>query len=116
MQDNLDAACAAIEKAAMERAVNDVDDGFSTSYEVRRRHREVRFQMTHHRFCSKLSLSQLHSAQPFWDPSVPLSNFTAALPDPLRIKPSGVQAHQLVVYQDFGKFFYMYIYLNANTL
>lgn len=43
VQDNLDAACAAIEKAAMERAVNDVDDGFTTSYDVRRRHREVRF-------------------------------------------------------------------------
>lgn len=42
VQDNLDIACAAIEKAAMERAVNDVDEGFSQSYEVRRRHREVR--------------------------------------------------------------------------
>lgn len=39
--DNLDVACAAIEKAAMERAVSDVDDGFATSYEARRRHREV---------------------------------------------------------------------------
>ena len=39
--DNLDAACAAIEKAAMERAVSDVDEGFAASYEARRRHREV---------------------------------------------------------------------------
>lgn len=39
--DNLDVACTAIEKAAMERAVSDVDEGFATSYEVRRRHREV---------------------------------------------------------------------------
>lgn len=39
--DNLDIACAAIEKAAMERAVSDVDEAFTTSYEVRRRHREV---------------------------------------------------------------------------
>lgn len=41
VQDNLDIACTAIEKAAMERAVSDVDEGFAASYEVRRRHREV---------------------------------------------------------------------------
>ena len=41
VMDNLDAACAAIEKAAMERAVSDVDEGFAASYEARRRHREV---------------------------------------------------------------------------
>lgn len=40
-QDNLDIACTAIEKAAMERAVLDVDEGFAASYEVRQRHREV---------------------------------------------------------------------------
>lgn len=43
VQDNLDIACSAIEKAAMERAVSDVDEGFTTSYDVRRRHREVLF-------------------------------------------------------------------------
>jgi CCR4-NOT transcription complex subunit 1 len=42
VQDNLDVACAAIEKAAMERATADVDEGFASSYEIRRRHREVR--------------------------------------------------------------------------
>jgi CCR4-NOT transcription complex subunit 1 len=41
VQDNLDVACSAIEKAAMERAITDIDDGFATSYDVRRRHREV---------------------------------------------------------------------------
>jgi CCR4-NOT transcription complex subunit 1 len=41
VQDNLDVACAAIEKAAMERAVSDVDEGFAVSYDARRRHREV---------------------------------------------------------------------------
>lgn len=46
--DNLDVACAAIEKAAMERAVSDVDEGFATSYEVRRRHREVSFMLFCH--------------------------------------------------------------------
>jgi CCR4-NOT transcription complex subunit 1 len=43
VQDNLDIACSAIEKAAMERAVTDVDEGFAPSYDVRRRHREVKF-------------------------------------------------------------------------
>lgn len=41
VQDNLDVACSAIEKAAMERAITDIDDGFAASYDVRRRHREV---------------------------------------------------------------------------
>lgn len=41
VQDNLDIACSAIEKAAMERAVTDVDEGFGQGYELRRRHREV---------------------------------------------------------------------------
>lgn len=43
VQDNLDIACSAIEKAAMERAVTDVDEGFAASYDVRRRHREVKY-------------------------------------------------------------------------
>lgn len=30
------------------------------------------------------------------------SNFSANLPDPLRIKPTGVQANQISVYEDFG--------------
>ena len=43
VQDNLDIACSAIEKTAMERAVTDVDEGFAASYEVRRSHREVKY-------------------------------------------------------------------------
>lgn len=42
VQDNLEIACSAIEKAAMERAVAEVDEGFASSYDARRRHREVR--------------------------------------------------------------------------
>lgn len=84
VQDNVDVACAAIEKAAMERAVTDVDEGFATSYEARRRYRELR------------------SGQAFWDPAAPPSNFSASLPDPLRIKPTGLQPHQAAVYEDFA--------------
>jgi CCR4-NOT transcription complex subunit 1 len=39
--------------------------------------------------------------QGFWDPSVPPSNFSSTLPDPLRIKSTGIQAHQMIVYEDF---------------
>ncbi len=41
VQENIELACQAIEKAAMDRAVIDVDDGFAAAYEIRRRHREV---------------------------------------------------------------------------
>ncbi|KAJ8581212.1 Not1-domain-containing protein [Rhizopogon salebrosus TDB-379] len=84
VQDNVDIACAAIEKAAMERAVTEVDEGFTSSYESRRRYRELR------------------SGQAFWDPAAQPSNFSAGLPDPLRIKPTGLQLHQAAVYEDFA--------------
>lgn len=41
VQDNIDVACQAIEKAAMDRAIIDIDEGFAPAYELRRRHREV---------------------------------------------------------------------------
>ncbi|KAN0075454.1 Not1 domain containing protein [Tylopilus felleus] len=82
--DNVEVACSAIEKAAMERAVADVDEAFATSYEARRRHRELR------------------SGQAFWDPSAPPTNFSVVLPDPLRIKATGLQPHQVAVYEDFS--------------
>ncbi|KAF8431772.1 Not1-domain-containing protein [Boletus edulis BED1] len=82
--DNVEVACSVIEKAAMERAVADVDEGFATSYEVRRRHRELR------------------SGQAFWDPAAPPANFSVVLPDALRIKATGLQPHQVAVYEDFS--------------
>ncbi len=41
VQDNIELACHVIEKAAMDRAVVDVDENFAASYELRRRHRQV---------------------------------------------------------------------------
>ncbi|KAH9180386.1 Not1-domain-containing protein [Lactarius sanguifluus] len=84
VQDNIELACRVIEKAAMDRAVADVDENFAPSYELRRRHR------------------QTNRGQPFWDVSALNSNFSANLPDPLRIKGTGVQANQISVYEDFG--------------
>lgn len=41
VSDNVDMACTAIERAAMDRAVTVIDEAFASSYEVRRRHNEV---------------------------------------------------------------------------
>src|ERR1700759_783154 len=53
--------------------------------------------------CYSHQLIQLRSNQPFWDPSTIQSNFATSLPDPLRIRPNGLQQHQLNVYEDFGR-------------
>lgn len=41
VNDNVDVACRAIEKAASDRAISDVDDHFALAYSDRRLHREV---------------------------------------------------------------------------
>lgn len=41
VQENLDVACQAIEKAAVDRAILDFDENFGTHSEIRRMHREV---------------------------------------------------------------------------
>lgn len=46
--------------------------------------------------------SQQRPGQPFWDPQAPQASFSSSLPDPLRIKASGPQTHQLRVYEEFG--------------
>ncbi|KAL1947536.1 hypothetical protein VTO73DRAFT_13260 [Trametes versicolor] len=83
VQDNIELACSAIEKAAMDRAVIDVDEGFAAAYELRRRHREQR------------------PGQAFWDNASLQSPIVTSLPDPLRIKASGVQPSQMRVYEEF---------------
>ena len=85
VQDNVDAACEAIEKAAMDRAVKEIDGALIQSFEARRRHRP---------------------GQTFWDPLVGQSPFINNLPDPLRIRPTGLQPQQLRVYEDFGEILY----------
>jgi CCR4-NOT transcription complex subunit 1 len=43
VQDNLDVACATIEKAATDRATAELEEALATAWEIRRRHiREVR--------------------------------------------------------------------------
>lgn len=86
VQDNIDIAAEAIEKAAMERATREIDNALAQSYETRRRHRELR------------------PGQAFWDPLAVQSAFIAGLPDPLRIKPNGLLPQQQHVYAEFGTF------------
>ncbi len=83
MQDNLDIACAAIEKVAMERAAADVEENFAASIESRRRHRETR------------------NPGPFFDPNTPYPSFANALPEPLRIKQGCFLNLQTAAYEDF---------------
>ncbi|CCM03832.1 uncharacterized protein FIBRA_05981 [Fibroporia radiculosa] len=83
-QDNIDLACQAIEKVAMDRAIIDLDEGFAAAYEIRRRHREQR------------------PGQPFWDSAYPQPAVVASFPEPLRIKATGVLPIQTAVYEDFG--------------
>jgi CCR4-NOT transcription complex subunit 1 len=84
VNDNIELACQAIEKAAMERAIMDVDESLALSFDARRRYRDQR------------------GGHPFWDPAVMQTSWPAALPDPLRLKATGLQPHQLVLYDDFG--------------
>lgn len=98
MQDNLDIACAAIEKVAMERATADLEDNFAASIESRRRHRE------------------LHASGPYFDPHTAHPSFGLGLPDPLRIKPGGIQPIQAAVYEDFGKLYPLSIVNESKLL
>ncbi|KAJ1307774.1 hypothetical protein OPQ81_001861 [Rhizoctonia solani] len=85
VSDNVDMACTAIERAAMDRAVTVIDEAFASSYELRRRHNETR------------------PNQPFWDPNMPVMHYQQSLPDPLRIKPTGLVNTQTRVYDDFSQ-------------
>ena len=105
VQENIELACQAIEKAAMDRAVIDVDEGFATAYEIRRRHREVSNCRRNFGEPATEQSMQSRPGQPFWDSSVPQSNVFGSLPDPLRIKPNGVHAIQTAVYEDFSESF-----------
>lgn len=46
VSDNLEVACSVIKKAAMEKAVKDIDVNLAASYAARKRHREVGYLMT----------------------------------------------------------------------
>ncbi|QSL65151.1 hypothetical protein MERGE_002456 [Pneumocystis wakefieldiae] len=83
VSDNLDLACSIIEKAAMERAIPEINENLSTAFANRKRHKEMR------------------SRHLFLDPSV--QRVPLSLPDPLRLKPHGLTAQQLATYEEFSR-------------
>jgi CCR4-NOT transcription complex subunit 1 len=86
VNDNIDAGCSVIKKAAMEKAAKDIDVNLAPQYAARRAHREARSQ------------------QPFWDGgSFGVAISHSALPDSLRIRSGGLTPSQLRVYEDFGE-------------
>lgn len=86
MQDNLELACSVVEKAAMDKAMPEVDDGLAPAYNQRRDHRQ-------------------HSRGYFYDQeALRVSQYGSNLPEGLRLKVEGLQPQQLRVYQDFGNF------------
>ncbi|KAI8394298.1 CCR4-Not complex component, Not1-domain-containing protein [Radiomyces spectabilis] len=84
--DNLDLVCAVIEKAAMDRAVMEVDETLMAAFLMRKKHREQR------------------PGQAFYDMEMlSMSRYPTALPSPLRAAPNGLQLAQLRVYEDFAR-------------
>jgi CCR4-NOT transcription complex subunit 1 len=83
INDNIDLACAVIEKAAMDKAVQEVEEVLTDAFSIRRLHKERR------------------PDQPFFSPN--LSRYSISLPEPLGLKPNGVTPQQYQVYENFGK-------------
>ncbi|KAG0182584.1 hypothetical protein DFQ29_003364 [Apophysomyces sp. BC1021] len=84
--DNLDLVCAVIEKAAMDKAMVEVDEAMMNAFTSRKKHREQR------------------PGQPYFDMDIfSMSRYPTTLPEPLRAKPNGLQPAQLRVYDDFAR-------------
>ncbi|KAI1315509.1 hypothetical protein EDD11_000690 [Mortierella claussenii] len=85
VNDNLDLACSVIEKAAMEKAIPEIEESLANAFNARKKHRE-------------------RTGQPYYDMATyQSSRYPASLPEPLRIKPSGLSPQQLRVYEDFAR-------------
>jgi len=83
VNDNLEHVCQTVERAAERGAVPQVDESLRPSYQMRKRHRESR------------------TTQTFLSPDV--SRYALQLPDVFRLKPGGLTAQQLAVYDDFAR-------------
>ncbi len=78
VSDNLDLACSVMEKAAAEKSIPEIEESLAPACMNRRKHREQR------------------TGQPFYDPlAYSSSHYLSALPEFLRLKPSGVTAAQV---------------------
>ncbi|KAF9948497.1 hypothetical protein BGZ72_009597 [Mortierella alpina] len=85
VNDNLDLACSVIEKAAMEKSIPEIEDSLASAFSIRKKYRE-------------------RTGQPYYDMATyQSSRYPASLPEPLRLKPTGLSLQQLRVYEDFAR-------------
>ncbi|KAF9185667.1 hypothetical protein BGZ51_002497 [Haplosporangium sp. Z 767] len=85
VSDNLELACSVIEKAAMEKAIPEIEESLANAFNNRKKHRE-------------------RTGQPYYDMATyQSSRYPASLPEPLRLKPTGLSPQQLRVYEDFAR-------------
>lgn len=82
--DNIDLASTIIQKAAVERAIQDIDELMAPQLAIRRQHRELK------------------PNQQFIDPTM-RSRYPMLLPVPLGLKSDGVIPKQFMIYENFGK-------------
>ncbi|ODH38613.1 hypothetical protein ACO22_02249 [Paracoccidioides brasiliensis] len=83
VNDNLDAACGIVEKAAEEKSLPEIEKVIESQLEARRRHRATR------------------PNEPFIDPSI--SRWGFFIPEPFRQVPGGLNKEQLAIYENFAR-------------
>ncbi|OAX82236.1 hypothetical protein ACJ72_03415 [Emergomyces africanus] len=83
VNDNLDAACGIVEKAAEEKSLPEIEKVIESQLEARRRHRAAR------------------PNEPFIDPSI--SRWGFFIPDPFKQVPGGLNKEQLAIYENFAR-------------
>ncbi|KAJ5793907.1 CCR4-Not complex component N.t1.c1 C-terminal [Penicillium paradoxum] len=83
VNDNLDAACGIVEKAAEEKSLPEIEKVIEPQLEARRRHQASR------------------SNDPFIDPS--MNRWGLLIPEPYRQAPGGLNKEQLAIYEEFAR-------------
>ncbi|CDK28728.1 unnamed protein product [Kuraishia capsulata CBS 1993] len=84
INDNLELASSIIQRAAVEKAIQDLDDMMLPAIAARRQHREARTE------------------QPYFDQQS-ISRYSLQLPEPLGLKLGGVSSDQFLIYDKFGR-------------
>ncbi|KAJ5493253.1 hypothetical protein N7539_001999 [Penicillium diatomitis] len=83
VNDNLDAACGIVEKAAEEKSLPEIEKVIEPQLEARRRHLATR------------------PNEPFLDPS--MNRWGLFIPEPYRQMPGGLNKEQLAIYEEFAR-------------
>ncbi|PYI34070.1 Ccr4-Not transcription complex subunit [Aspergillus indologenus CBS 114.80] len=83
VNDNLDAACGIVEKAAEEKSLPEIEKVIEPQLEARRRHRAAR------------------PNEPFIDPS--MNRWGLFIPEPYRQGAGGLNKEQLAIYEEFAR-------------